>query len=96
MLYLTKHNDVYIRIEVDDPGILFELDDYFKFRVPGYRFMPAFKTGQWDGFVHLFSTRNRVLYIGLINHIEKFAKHYKIKYTVSPEQIGRASCRERV
>jgi superfamily II DNA or RNA helicase len=85
VLYLTKHNDVYIRIEVDDPGILFELDDYFKFRVPGYRFMPAFKTGQWDGFVHLFSTRNRVLYIGLINHIEKFAKHYKIKYTVSPE-----------
>ena len=84
MLHLTKYNDVYIRVEVEDPGILFELDDYFKFRVPGYRFMPAFKTGQWDGFVHLFSTRNRSLYLGLINHIEKFANHYKIKYTVDP------------
>jgi superfamily II DNA or RNA helicase len=82
MLHITKHDDVYIRVEVEDPGILFELDDYFKFRVPGYRFMPAFKSGQWDGYIHMFSTRNRSLYTGLINHIENFAKHYKIKYTI--------------
>ena len=84
MLHITKHDDVYIRVEVEDPGILFELDDYFKFRVPGYRFMPAFKTGQWDGYIHMFSTRNRSLYTGLIQHIENFAKYYKIKYTIDP------------
>lgn len=83
-MHLSKHNDVWIRIDTDDPGILFELDDYFKFRVPGYRFMPAFKTGQWDGFIHLFSVRNRALYVGLVDKIKDFAKHYNVKYTIDP------------
>jgi len=83
-MHLSKHSDVWIRVDVEDPGILFELDDYFKFRVPGYRFMPAFKTGQWDGFVHLFNTRNRALYVGLIDKIKDFAKHYNVKYTIDP------------
>lgn len=68
---LEKLNDVYLRVECGD-DIAHELSDYFTFFVPGYKFMPAFKSRNWDGKIRLFNLRNRLIYYGLKHHIETF------------------------
>lgn len=51
-----------------------ELTEFFKFRVPGYRFMPKFKSGVWDGYIKLFNHWTKELYMGLFPYVVKFAK----------------------
>lgn len=49
-----------------------ELKWYFCFRPPGYKYMPAFRRGQWDGFIKLLK-RDRVptgLFLSLKEQIE--------------------------
>ena len=49
-----------------------ELRDYFSFFVPGYKFMPAYKSRRWDGKIKLFNQINRELNAGLYEHVKKF------------------------
>lgn len=43
-----------------------EIYDEFSFFVPGYKYMPMFKAGRWDGKIKLYDIRNRKFYIGLL------------------------------
>ncbi len=52
-IFIQSYNEVYIRIE-SNRGIAQELSEHFSFYVPGYRFMPAFKSRSWDGKIRLF------------------------------------------
>lgn len=83
--------DITVRISTTDyvysyvdcePHIASELYHHFRFRVPGYRFVPSFKTGKWDGFINLYRVSNGQIYAGLIPKIEEFAKAngYTFKY----------------
>jgi len=49
-----------------------ELRDYFSFFVPGYKFMPAYKSRRWDGKIKLFNQITRELNAGLYEHVKKF------------------------
>jgi superfamily II DNA or RNA helicase len=73
-IYVEKVNEVHIRIKTTDPGILFELKEYFKFAVPGAKFSPKFRNGIWDGNIYLFNPMTGLLYHGLLSYIELFAK----------------------
>lgn len=66
-------NDVYNHI-ICEPGLAQEISDHFTFMVPGYKFMPAYKGGWWDGKIRLFDTRERTLYSGLTRKLEEFCK----------------------
>ena len=79
---LNKLNEVYYRIQTDD-DILSEMCEHFTFFVPGYRFMPAFKNHQWDGKLRLVDRRQKTIYCGLIDEIQKFAEDRE--YTVIHE-----------
>lgn len=68
-----KLNNTYLIIECED-GIKYELRDYFSFKVPGHWFMPAFKSGKWDGYLRLFNVFHSKLYVGLLSKLVKFAK----------------------
>lgn len=83
---IQKANDVYLRVECDD-GIKQELSDYFKFRVPGYQFMPSYKNKMFDGYIRLFNSRNRTLYAGLYSHLQKFAEERD--YTIESVDVGK-------
>jgi hypothetical protein len=65
-----------------------ELNEYFTFYVPGYKFMPAFRNKVWDGKIRLFNSQTRQLYYGLLPHLEKFAEErdYKIEYDESGQK----------
>ena len=80
-IIVQKKDEVYVKIDAE-AHITRELSDYFRFRVPGYQFMPSFRSKKWDGYIYLFSYLNYTLYYGLLDYLDTFAKdrEYSIKY----------------
>ena len=71
-LYISKLNENYIRVD-SEAGILYELNEYFTFLVPGHTFMPAFRMKTWDGKIRLFSLYEKKIYLGLLKKVLDFA-----------------------
>lgn len=84
-LKIKKIDHSQIRIDCND-GIAFELGEHFSFYVENYKFMPAYKSGMWDGKIKLFDSRTRLLPAGLVSHLEVFAK--KRNYTTEYIESG--------
>jgi len=84
-IYINDYNHAHIHVTSSDSGIEMEMSEFFKFRVPGYKFMPAFKRGNWDGFIKLYDTRTNLIYKGLFHNILEFAnkRGYQIEYPES-------------
>lgn len=78
---IKKINEVYNKIYCE-PWLAKEIDSFFTFKVPGYQYMPKYKSGIWNGDIHIFNLRNQLLYGGLNVYLEKFCKEreYEIKY----------------
>ena len=78
-LVLYKQNEAFIRCACDK-GIAQELSSYFEFFVPGYQFMPQYKSRVWDGKIRLFNLKDTTIYHGLVPYIEKFCteRGYKL------------------
>jgi len=72
-IIIHKKDDVHAYVECSR-GLAEELSDFFSFYVPGYKFMPKFKSKQWSGKIHLFRSMDRTIYIGLKDYIVEFAK----------------------
>jgi len=72
-LVVSKLNEVYARIECEGSSAM-DLNEYFTFYVPGYKFMPAYRNKIWDGKIRLFTLATRQLYYGLIPYLISFAK----------------------
>lgn len=67
-----SHSDLHIE---SDSGAAQELNEFFSFYVPGYKFMPAFRNRMWDGKIRLFQLRDRTLPAGLFYHLSEFCKN---------------------
>jgi len=67
-----SHSDLHIE---SDSGAAQELNEFFSFFVPGYKFMPAFRNRMWDGKIRLFQLRDRTLPAGLFYHLSEFCKN---------------------
>lgn len=72
-IIIKKMNEVYLEVDTSS-SIHRELSDFFKFRVPGYQFMPAYKMRMWDGNLRLYNLMNGSLYIGLLEHLIEFCE----------------------
>lgn len=57
-----------------EPHVANELNDYFAFETPGYKYMPSYKNGRWDGKTRLFNIRNYELPVGLWEYLGEFIK----------------------
>ena len=72
------------RVKIDAEMHVYQgMYDHFAFRPEGYRWMPAFKNKQWDGFVRLFDTRSRTLPLGLIPRLDAYAKALGVSMDLS-------------
>jgi superfamily II DNA or RNA helicase len=80
-ILLKKKNEVFFTIEADY-GILLEMAEHFSFFVPNYKFMRAYKSGQWDGKIRLLNLRTREIYVGLYDKIVEFAQNKGRSYSV--------------
>lgn len=76
-IHLTRINESYIGVHCEDDAIYYELSDRFTFYVPGYKYMPRYRNGIWDGKIRLMDIRKRRTYYGLMGEIAKFARQYK-------------------
>lgn len=83
-LILHKKNESFIQFECDK-GIAQELSDYFTFFVPGYQFVPAYKSRMWDGKIRLADLRNFTIYHGLVPYIEKFCQERDYKLSIDTD-----------
>lgn len=63
-IFIKKLNNVHVQL-VCDPHIKKELEDCFKFRPPGYQFVPSYKNRFWDGFIRLLNAQTGVILYGL-------------------------------
>jgi len=82
MIQILKYNETFIKI-IAEKFICHELQDYFTFYVPGYKHMPAYKQGRWDGQIKLFNLKTHLIYFGLFHQILKFAnqRDYEVSYS---------------
>lgn len=73
-----------IKIDTDDYEYLKDLKKYFTFKVDNYQFMPAFRSGLWNGTMCLFAAETQTLAYGLLIDFMKFHKkhHPKIKLNI--------------
>lgn len=73
VIKIVKFDEVHNTI-LCDASVAHEIQDYFTFTVPGYKFMPAYRSGRWDGKLRLFSPFQKKLYSGLLWKMAEFAK----------------------
>jgi superfamily II DNA or RNA helicase len=78
-LYVRKQNEVYLEVFTES-GIELELSEYFSFFVPGYKFMPQYKSRMWDGKIRLYNRYKKTLYIGLLYRLIQFCKERNYEY----------------
>jgi len=74
-LTIYKINHSYIKIECS-LDVALALSDAFKFEVPGYKFMPSYRLGQFDGFIRLFNMGSRTIASGLYSKVIDFAEKH--------------------
>ena len=72
-LYIAKIDEVHNKITCE-PSIAQELCDFFTFYVPGYKFMPSYRSKVWDGKIRLYSIYDNLLYSGLLYYVTLFAQ----------------------
>ena len=66
-------------------GLAKELSDFFTFKVPGHKYMPAYRNKMWDGQIKLYNLHSQRIYAGLLDYVIKFAKDRNYSYEVDPE-----------
>lgn len=81
MINLIFENHSFGRIAGDNEELM-TLWEQFSFYVPGYRFMPAFERGTWDGKIRLINLSKRTFPTGLIHQIKSFCQESGIGYNV--------------
>jgi superfamily II DNA or RNA helicase len=87
MISVYKLNESFLKIECEQ-DVAQELSETFSFLVPGYKFMPMYKLGRWDGFVRLWSLGKRTLPIGLFDKFKEFCSDRNYEYTVLESKYG--------
>ena len=81
-MLISKKNEVYLKLENVEASTSAELNDFFCFEVPGFKYMPTYKSGMWDGKIHLYNTMNGEIYMGLLPYIEEYLKNSGENYEI--------------
>ena len=76
---IKKSNEVFLSIRAE-PHIEYELRDHFTFEVEGAKFMPQYRSKQWNGEIHLFDLRSKKIYVGLLDKIVSFCERHGYTY----------------
>ena len=94
-MLISKKNEVYLKLENVEASTSAELNDFFCFEVPGFKYMPAYKSGMWDGKIHLYNTMNGEIYMGLLPYIEEYLKNIGENYEIEGRIVnGRSVSRD--
>lgn len=76
---ISKKNECEIHVDADS-HILYELQDYFSFDVPGASFSPAYRKKYWNGKIYLFSITAQTLPAGLVYRLCRWLDKYDYEW----------------
>ena len=79
-LVISKANEVFLRVDTNQPHIEYELRDHFTFEVEGAKFMPQYRKRNWNGEIHLFDMRSKRIYVGLLDRVVAFCERRDYSY----------------
>lgn len=82
MISFEYYNATHMLVRNDDFGTEQEMQDYFSFKAPGYKFHPKYKSGIWDGVIKLLDLRRKTMYVGLLELAVKFCKDRGYKFQI--------------
>jgi superfamily II DNA or RNA helicase len=92
---MTKQTDLNIEILshsqmriLTEPGHEEEICEKFSFMAEGYKYMPSYKQGRWDGKIELFNRRTKCLSLGLLPRLLVHALDNNYTYNIEDEAIG--------
>jgi len=87
-IVVQKKNECSLLLGCDN-GIIQELNEYFSFFVPGYKYMPKYKSKMWDGKIKIFNALSHELPAGLLHQLKIFSKErgYELEYEDETEII---------
>ena len=84
MIKFEQFTETHMRVFCTDFGIEMEMQEFFTFMAPGYKFNPKFKAKVWDGKIRLLNQRTKTLYKGLLNLAIKFCKDRDYEFELDP------------
>uniref|UniRef100_A0A6M3JZ61 Putative type III restriction enzyme n=1 Tax=viral metagenome TaxID=1070528 RepID=A0A6M3JZ61_9ZZZZ len=88
MIWVRLLDILRIQIETDDIDYLKDVKENFTFYVDGFRFMPQYRAGGWNGKTCLLNTANRSLPYGLLTDLISFhKKNHPDKKLVIDEEV---------
>ena len=79
-----------------DSGQGQELNEFFSFFVPGYKFMPAFRNKVWDGKIRLFNRATKQLPVGLYYHLLTFCRQRGYMLEAIDSKYGKPNDRNHI
>ena len=79
-MLISKKNEVYIKLQDIELSTAAELNDFFTFEVPGFKYMPAYKNKMWDGKIRLYNIVTGEIYMGLLPYIEEYLEKNGVGY----------------
>ena len=71
-MLISKKNEVYLKFDNVEPWLASELNDFFTFEVPGFKYMPAYRNRMWDGKIRLYNIMTGEIYVGLLPYVEEY------------------------
>lgn len=86
-LTISKINESRLHLDAE-VWLLQELDDAFKFQVPGFQYTPKFKNKIWDGYLHLISVYNQQTHVGLARQLKEFCEAHEYEFKVKETAFG--------
>jgi len=81
-LVIEKVDEVNVRVRCER-SLAKELSDFFTFKVPGHKYMPAYRSKVWDGTVKLYNMFSQEIYTGLLDYVISFAKEREYSYQLT-------------
>jgi len=73
-IFIRYYNRTHMMVTGSDQGIEYELNEAYKWRPPGYQYIPAFRNGHWDGWVKYYNFRTKLMYLGLLDRVLDWSK----------------------
>lgn len=87
MIQIEPIDYSFIKVTSDDRNELIQIYNYFSYYVPGYKFMPKYKMGAWDGKEGLYNLIQKKFPIGLLPQLKIFLERYNIEYIDETEDF---------
>ena len=86
-MLISKKDEVHLVLSDVEPSIAAELSDFFTFEVPGFKFMPAYRSRMWDGKIRLFNIHTGEIYVGLLPYIEEYLQNSNVNEHLLYENV---------